>query len=261
MTTTLYQSHSPHQEIFVGERKGVRFMRFGNQRAGWQGACVVNQPERLYFPYQQAFSLHVAFRPLVKTFLAVGVGSGTAVSHVHRRHPNAQIMAIELDREVLNVARRFFSVPADHRVYYVEADARSYVPRIHSHFDLIFIDAFYKEQTPKTFLSPVFLRAAAERMLPGGVFCMNVIMPTSGEHSEPFVQFCRALKTTIGPTYMLPIGFSGHTPRNVLLFAQRSPVVIDTMAQIRKRAQAEIASHREAYARYAPVLPWLLRRV
>lgn len=236
-------------------------MRFGSARAGWQGACLVDQPERLYFPYQQAFSLHTAFRPSVKAFLAVGVGSGTAVSHVHRRHPQAQIMAIELDKEVLSVARRFFSVPSDHRVYYVEADARSYVPRMRTRFDLLFVDAFYKEQTPKTFLSPIFLQAAAERMMPGGVFCMNVIMVTSGEQSEPFQALCRSLKTIIGPTWMLPIGVFSQTPRNILLFAQKSPVVVETLGTIRKRAQAEIALHKSVYANYGRILPWFLRRV
>lgn len=260
--TTIYQGKSRHQEIFVGEQKGVRFLRFGaTQKAGWQGACLLKRPERLYFPYQQAFSLHVAFRPVVKTFLAVGVGSGTAISHVYKRHPKAKIMAVDLDREVLDVAKRYFFVPDDQRVVYVEADARSYVPRIRTRFDLIFIDVFFQERTPKTFLSPVFLQAVAERMTPGGVFCMNVIMRTEGEKSESFTKLCEALQLTIGPTWMLPIGFFPNSLRNVLLFAQRSPVAVDSLRNVRKRAQMEISRHAGAYAPYARLLPWFLQRL
>jgi len=258
---TLYQGKSVHQDIYVGERNGVRFLRFGNDRAGWQGACVVKQPERLYFPYQQAFSLHVSLRPTIKSFLAVGVGSGTAISHVYRRHPQAQIMAVDLDREVLDVAKRFFPVPTDERVYFVEADARAYVPRMRSRFDLIFIDAFYQEKTPKTFLSPVFLEAAAARMAPGGILAMNVIMKTAGEQSDSFTRLCKTLKTTIGPTWMLPIGVSAHAPRNIILFAQRSPVIVDSLVDVRRRAQTEIARYPSVYARYARLLPFLMRRL
>ncbi|MCY0877068.1 MAG: fused MFS/spermidine synthase [Firmicutes bacterium] len=261
MIKTLYQAKSAHQDLYVGERNGVRFLRFGGMHAGWQGACVVKHPERLYFPYQQAFSLHVAFRPTVKSFLAVGVGSGTAISHVHRRHPQAQILAVDLDGEVLDVAKRFFSVPTDDRVYYVEADARAYVPRMRSQFDLIFIDAFYQERTPKTFLSPVFLEAAASRMAPGGTFAMNVIMRTEGEHSDHFIRLYEALQSTIGPTWMLPIGVSPYSPRNIILFAQKSPVIVDSVAQVRARARTEIARYPAVYAPYARLLPLFLRRL
>lgn len=245
----------------MGERSGVRFLRFGNAHAGWQGACVVKQPERLYFPYQQAFSLHVAFRPTVKSFLAVGVGSGTAISHVHRRHPEAQILAVDLDREVLDVAKRYFAVPTDERVYYVEADARAYVPRMRSRFDLVFIDAFYQERTPKTFLSPVFLEATAARMAPGGTLAMNVIMKTAGQFSDHFVKLYKALQATVGPTWMLPIGLSPYTPRNIILFAQKSPVLVDSLPAVRRRAQVEIASYPAVYAPYARLLPLFLQRL
>ena len=260
-TAAILETRSAYQSIFVGERHGVRFLRFGGARASWQGACVIARPERLYFPYQQAFSLYTAWRPQVRRFLSLGVGTATAISHVYRRHPTAEIVGIDIDGMVIDAARRFFHVPDDPRVRLLQADARLYVPRMGDKFDLVFLDAFFREETPQTMLSPVFLSALADRLEPGGILIANVIMPTAGRRSRRFFDLCRHLKLLVGPVWALPLGLVPLLENNVIVVAQRAPSGLPALDAIRGKARREIRAHPAVYAPFGRFLPGRIQRV
>lgn len=250
---------STHQTIQIAQRRGVRFMRFGDERAGWQGAMLIRQPSRLYFPYQQAFALHTIWRPSVARFLSVGIGTGTAISHVHRRHPQARITGIDIDAAVMVAAKRHFGMPADERTHFIEADARGYVPRMEERFDLILIDVFYRDETPQTFLSPVYLRSLSDRLVPGGVLAMNVILPAAGARSRKLWELGGYLNLLIGPAWYIPLGVTAFSAQNIVLFSQRDPAVTASVSLLRRRGVREIVAHRTTFSRYAQLIPWRLK--
>lgn len=257
---TIYETTSLWQRICVGEQGPIRFLRFGGSRAGWQGALNLRRPDQLYFPYQQAFSLYGALLQDVRRFLAVGVGTATAVKHVHDRHPGADLVAVDIDGVVIDVAKRYFAAPVDDRVQWVEADARSYVPRLNETYDLVFVDAFYREKTPAAFLSPVFLRAVAEILAPGGVLAMNVIMPTMGPARRPFDELCQTLAVLIGSVWTVDFGLVRTSGHNAVIFAQNSLAGSLTVREARANARRWMRDHPEYYAPWASVLPWLIKR-
>jgi spermidine synthase len=261
VTTTLFDMRSPWQDVFVGERAGVRFLRFGRERGGWQGAQVVRQPRKLYFPYQQAFSLHTAWRPHVQRFLSIGVGTATAISHVHWRHPQADMIGVDVDPLVIEVAKRFFGAPVDDRTEFVAADARLYVPRLEDVFDLVFVDAYYRERVPQTFVSSVFLAALARLLAPAGVVMMNVIMTPAGRRARPLRKLCGDLETLIGPTWVIPLGVLPRAPQNILVVAQRRPAPLITARTLWERSLSEVRAHPEIYSSYARLLPMRIRQV
>ena len=256
----LFKTESAHQTIFVGEQRGVRFLSFGDRRAGWQGAYLPARPERLYFPYQQAFSLHTAWRPRVERFLAIGVGTGTAIGHVFRRHPEARIVGVDIDLAVIEAARRFFALPESGRIELLAADARSAVPQMAERFDLIFLDVFYREETPKTLLSPLYLNVLRDRLAPGGVLAINAILATAGPRGQRFRDLCRHLKLTVGPVWWINVGLVPQWENNVLLFARRMPTGVPATEELRARARREIRVHPRAYAPYSRLIPVRIRR-
>jgi spermidine synthase len=255
----LIRIQSPYQLIVVGEQHGIRYLRFGGESAGWQGAMVVASPKRLYFPYQQAFSLYEAFVPEVRNFLSIGVGTGTSICHVHDRHPKAKLMGIEWDPRVLDVARDYFSLPND-RVTLIEADARIALAKMHERFDLIFLDAYYREKTPKTFYSPLYLKVLAERLESVGVLAINMITVTQGSRSKPFVELCTWLTELIGPDFTLSLGPFAYTPHNLLLFAVKSDTLWQDVRIARQKAMHKIIQYPEYYRFWSRVLPYRIHR-
>ena len=256
----LFRQPSPYQPVFVGEVNGVRFLRFGDNEAGWQGAMKVQQQKMLIFPYQQAFSLYAAWNPNIRRFLSLGVGTGTAINHVYRRHPQAQIVGVELDPTVLQVAQDYFFTPADDRVHLVEADARTYIMRIEDRFDLIYIDVYFQETTPKVLFSPLYLHTLSELLEPGGILAINAIVATKGALSYPFVHLCADLESLVGPTYSITLGAIPHFTHNVMIFAQRKPATLQTLSQIRKRSWQEINAHTANYTWSTRMLPMLIKK-
>ena len=257
---SLFRRPSPYQQVFVGETGGVRFLRFGDSGAGWQGAMKVSRPELLYFPYQQAFSFYTAWNPTIRRFLSLGVGTGTAISHVHRRHPQAEIVGVEWDPMVLQVAEEYFQLPSDSRVSLYEADARTYIMKIQDRFDLIYVDVYFQEETPKVLYSPLYLHTLSELLEPGGVLAINAILATKGPLSYPFVHLCTDLETLIGPTYSITLGAIPQITHNVMIFAQRLPTTLRTMSEIRKRSWQEIHAHQENYMWSTRLMPFFIKK-
>ncbi len=256
----LFRRPSPYQQVFVGETGGVRFLRFGDSGAGWQGAIKMNRPEMLYFPYQQAFSFYTAWNSRVRRFLSLGVGTGTAISHVYRRHPSAEIVGVEWDPLVLQVAKEYFHLPADSRVSLLEADARTYIMKIQDRFDLIYVDVYFQEETPKVLYSSLYLHTLSELLEPGGVLAINAILATKGPLSYPFVHLCTDLEALVGPTYSITLGAIPQITHNVMIFAQRLPAKVLTMSEIRRRSWKEINTHPENYPWSTKIMPFFIKK-
>lgn len=258
--TIIYKANSIYQAIQVGERSGVRYMRFGEEGSGWQGALVIEQPERLYFPYQQAFALHVAWLPTVQNFLAIGVGTGTAIRHIHRRHREAHVTGIDLDEQVIEVAARFFDLPTDKRCRYFAEDGLKYLDRIDDVFDLIFIDVFFHEQTPTSFFSETFIDKIRRHLAPEGIVAMNVIMTTAGPKQHHFWNLYTLLAQVIGPTYYVALGPLPFISQNIILFAHNQTETSLLLTDLRKNCMREVDKGKRYFAPYAKILPWRLKQ-
>ncbi|KUO95868.1 spermidine synthase [Ferroacidibacillus organovorans] len=260
MTKILFRQESTFQTVCVGERQNVRFLRFGDASAGWQGACVLDQPKRLYFPYQQAFSLHTAWLPTVENFLSIGVGTGTALNHIHWRHKAANLTGIELDGMVLYVAERYFGLSRE-TVQLIEADARTCLDQLDPSYDLIFLDAYYQEDTPSGMLQETFLKQLADLLIPGGVLAINAIMTTLGKSSSRYHKLCRELSRTVGPTFRIDVGILPFSEHNLLLYAIKMPAFIPSVESLRARARAEIAQNPDVYGPFRDALPTRIKAI
>ncbi|KYP80447.1 spermidine synthase [Ferroacidibacillus organovorans] len=260
MTKILFRQESSYQTVCVGEQQNVRFLRFGDASAGWQGACVLNQPKRLYFPYQQAFSLHTAWVPTVENFLSIGVGTGTALTHIHWRHPEARMTGIELDGMVLHVAEQYFGLSRD-AVQLIEADARACLDRLYPSYDLIFLDAYYQEDTPSGMLCEPFLKRLADLLIPGGVLAINAIMTTFGPGASRYRRLCNELLRAVGPTFRIDVGILPFSEHNLLLYSVKKPTFIPSIERLRARARAEIAQNSSVYGPFREMLPARIKAI
>jgi spermidine synthase len=140
--------------------------------------------------------------------LVLGLGGGS-VGHVLRMlAPEAEIVGVERDREVLRLARRHFGL--DHVGVELRAqDARGYLARERRGFDLVVEDLFVG--SPRAVHKPLWLlgegyRAIRRLLAPGGLVTSNTI------HEMPAVQ--RAMRAFPGRTVSLDV--RGHWNRILL---------------------------------------------
>lgn len=112
--------------------------------------------------------------------LLLGLGAGTVAHLLARRCPEARIIGVERDPEVIAVARLEFGLDALPQLTIVEADAFAWVPEHAATepgaYDLICLDLFEAGRLALGTLATPFLRQVATLLAPAGTLTVNLLV-------------------------------------------------------------------------------------
>jgi spermidine synthase len=131
-------------DILVSESAGVRYLHFSSH---WiQGAMRVARPWALELDYTREMMAALLLRPdpdWPRSALLIGLGAGSLTKFLHRYRPAARITVVEIEPDVIHVARQQFKLPEeDERLRVVLDDGASFVAGSQARFDLIMVDGF-----------------------------------------------------------------------------------------------------------------------
>jgi predicted membrane-bound spermidine synthase len=153
------------------------------------------------------------------------VGGGSFPKRLHRDFPQVVVDAVDIDPQVLAIAKRYFQVPEDSRLRLHAQDGRRFVQQTTDRFDLIFLDAYNSDTIPFHLTTREFYRELGARLAPGGIVVSNIIGALRGPQSAFFRAMYRTLAETfpvvhVVPTHDVSGGFVvGEI--NIILFAMR----------------------------------------
>lgn len=159
----------------------------------------------LHRVFQEAFArLHLADER-IETALVLGMGAGSVVELLcELPHPPRSITAVELDPVVVELAKKHFHVDRHPGLEIVTADAQDFIVRGRSRFDLIVVDLFVDAEIPATFQTAGFLRAARDRLAPGGLLVYNRMAQNDAERARSEA-FARLVEDTLGEVQALRV--------------------------------------------------------
>jgi hypothetical protein len=89
-------------------------------------------------------------------------------------YPGARIDGVEIDPAVTAAGRRFFGLGDNPRLRVFTADARPFIRRTQTKYDLIFVDAYRQPYVPFYLATQEFFRILLGRLRPGGIVALNV---------------------------------------------------------------------------------------
>jgi spermidine synthase len=222
----VYAKDSQYHRILVTEDGANRYLRFDNS---YQSGMKIDDPYTTVFGYEDAMHVGLAYRPSTKRVLVVGLGGGSIPKRIWRDFPGITVDTVEIDKEVVNVARRFFALPDDPRLRTHVDDGRQWLLKNdEERFDIIFIDAFYSDSIPAHLATQEFLALAKSRLKLGGLIVTNVIGAMRGEQSKLFRSMHRTYRSQFQTVEAHPVD---DTPgaqdddeiRNIILVATDSP--------------------------------------
>ncbi|MBE3577146.1 MAG: fused MFS/spermidine synthase [Limnochordales bacterium] len=228
----LYSRDTLYHNLTVDQEGDVRHLHFDNS---YQSAIYVNDPLRMAFAYTSYLHLGVVACPQPRSALFIGLGGGSAPSRFLHDYPSLeQVDVVEIDPEVVKVARRFFQLPADPRLKITVQDGRLFVEKKQrkirqgeaSPYDIIVVDAYFADAIPYHLTTREFVESLAGILSPDGVVVSNIIGALAGDRSQLLRAMTRTFASVFAQVYLFPVGGwygkGDWEERNVILVANRS---------------------------------------
>lgn len=203
----LYEKESPYNTILVTEDdQGLRTLWFEKGGAR-QSVVKVGDPDYIDLPYAQAMPVGLALVEQPKRVLIVGLGGGTIPSFLRKHYPQMAIDVVDIDPDVVDVAKRFFGFREDSTMRAHVADGRKFIEQCRGRYDVIFLDAFGSENIPYHLATREFLQAVRRALTPEGVAVGNVWSRRSNRLYDSMV---RTYQDVFDEVYILHVEDSGN---------------------------------------------------
>lgn len=243
----IYQKRTPFQTLYVYEKGPIRYMRFASE--SWQGALDMRNKDKILFPYQRFFLAFRAWLPDVRSFLSLGVGSGTAMRSVRRHFPVAQMTGVDLDASVLEAAVKYFDCPSDEGTTLHAMHGRAFLDSAEDTYDLVFMDTFDAYSIPHSMRTVESFTAIRQVMEEKGLLVVNVIGTMKGSNSTAFRSVFKTVSQVFDYVWVLPVSRLHAVDQNILLFASRTALNMELAGCLEPRVKKLIRRI------YEPMIP------
>ena len=158
--------------IQIVEEDGVRYLHIGGEAI--QSGLRIDEPDRLELDYVRAMMAVLLFCPRPRDVLMIGLGGGSMARFIHQRLGETRVAVVEINPEVVCIAREYFHFPADDdRLVVVVADGAAVVPERPASADVLIVDGFEDGETPEALATQPFYDAAFASLREGGVMVVN----------------------------------------------------------------------------------------
>jgi spermidine synthase len=184
------------------------------------GGDVVSGLSLYEYTYPMQF-LPRALYPAGRSSLVIGLGAGFIPRWYAARGVSTEV--VDIDAEVLSLARKHFNFPIDIPVH-IE-DARYFLTRNDRQYDYVLLDVFNGDTTPGHLLSVDAMRLMSQHLSPEGVLAINLagslqrdtLMTASVIHS---------LKTVFDQVHIYPVILKEQQSKsgNLVVIAYRGPL-------------------------------------
>lgn len=123
--------------------------------------------------------LHISFDNRFAKVLVLGLGGGSIVETIREDFNSvAYIELVEIDPEIISIAKKEFSIDRFRNINIVCADAANYIESSESKFDLIIVDVFIDNKIPQIFTLPSFIKKLTQRVDTNGIILFNTLRDT-----------------------------------------------------------------------------------
>ncbi len=149
---------------------------------------------------------HIPKKEVIKTILILGVGGGSNVRLVSKLYPQANITGVEIDPQMVEIAKTYFGLSKIKNLNLVTQDAINYVHDLKSKiYDLVLVDCFVGKNIPSSVQDLGFLKKLSQH---SKHLLINRIW--YNEHHFETVFFLRKMRS-----YFTCIKV--HTPTNIIV--------------------------------------------
>ena len=230
----IHKSVADDSIVEVTETNGIRSLHLGTVTI--QSSMKVKSPFELELAYTRGMMGFLLFSNLINNVLTIGLGGGSVPKYIHQFCPTISQTIIEINPQIINIARSHFYVPDnDEKFNVIEGDGIAYLANNRASSDVLMIDAFDAHGIPPDFCSQEFFDSCELSLTKNGIFAINLW--GSDKNFDIYLQ--RIERSFNNQTLMLPTG----KPGNIVVFGfKQSPDL--KIANLRNRAKSLEANHK-----------------
>jgi spermidine synthase len=152
---------------------GIRTLRYGRYGPR-QSVVKMGDLDYLGLPYAKSAMIGLAFTEQIDRILVLGVGAGNIPMFLHKHYSGAQIDVIDIDPQIITLAKQYFNFLEDDLLHAYALDGRAFIENVQKPYDLIFLDAFTGEGIPKHLTTKEFLLSLKKALKPSGAIVANM---------------------------------------------------------------------------------------
>ena len=164
-----------YNDIFVTKQGSLVTMSFQRRNRKYEESVIdLDDLNALPVPYTRTLTVALPYVPELRSLLMLGLGGGTTTRYLHRYLPQVEVLAVELDAGVIDMARRYFGIVPDKTYRVVQDDARVFLARNGERHNAILMDTFRGGYIPFHLLTREFFELVRERLTKDGVLVINL---------------------------------------------------------------------------------------
>jgi spermidine synthase len=157
--------------------------------------------------YSRTMLVGLAVHDKPQRVLVVGLGGGTIPTWLHRHFPKTLIDVVEIDPEVVDVAKNFFGFRPDEKLKAHVQDGRKFIEQTRDPYDVIFLDAFSADSIPYHLATQEFLKAVRKAIKPDGLVVSNV---WSRQSNKLYDSMVKTYQSVFNEVYVVNVPDSGN---------------------------------------------------
>ncbi len=230
----LLEKESLYHYIRVVEEDGIRRLQFRRSGSEYEESVInLHQPLEFEMYYYSLMFAGFAHKPDPKRVLFIGLGGGTLSMAIHHYFPEVQIDNVELDPDVVEVAKKYFGFKEDDRMKVYVRDGRVQVRRLlrkKIKYDIIFVDAFRGGYIPYHLTTKEFMEGLKALLTSDGVVVSNLRPGFESYHYHR-----RTFKAVFGHQY----SYGSGSNVIVIVDAREKPLTRDDLLAAARRLQEE----------------------
>ena len=123
----------------------------------------------------------------MKQIVVFGIGGGDIFLQLHKKYSNADITGVDIDSEIIRIAKKYFHTTGTAYTNFIASDAVSYSERIKNEkkrFDAIIVDIYIGNDVPDFVTNIEFLRALKQILRNKGSLIINYFSSTNQQEKS-----------------------------------------------------------------------------
>lgn len=157
---------------FVVDDGKSRFLYF-NVRL-MQSEMSLKAPNDLSLRYTQKMMGFLLFHPRPRRITLIGLGGGSLIKFCYQRMPGTELVAIELNPDVITLRDTFLLPPDGPRLQVIHADGAEYLEQAEKGIDILLVDAFDKTGFAPSLANREFFESAFAKLGGNGILVINL---------------------------------------------------------------------------------------